>query len=105
MISLSSAAPYIVLEVLYALHVDVTAKVVYLVTYCTCTPEFYIWQAIANTGRPMVYSVSPGEGVTPTMGQAVAQLVNMYRVSLDNWDNWNSLQPHFDISRSSLKVC
>ncbi|KAH8972209.1 hypothetical protein BDL97_02G183900 [Sphagnum fallax] len=56
-------------------------------------------QVIANTGRPIVYSLSPGVGATPAMALQVAHLANMYRVSRDNWDSWNSLQPHFDIAR------
>lgn len=52
----------------------------------------------------MVYSVSPGDGATPSMGRQVAQLVNMYRVSADNWDYWGSMQPHFDIVRSALNT-
>jgi hypothetical protein len=46
-----------------------------------------------------VYSLSPGVGATPAMALQVAHLANMYRVSRDNWDSWNSLQPHFDIAR------
>ncbi len=46
-----------------------------------------------------MYSLSPGVGATPAMALQVAHLANMYRVSRDNWDSWNSLQPHFDIAR------
>jgi hypothetical protein len=53
-----------------------------------------IRQAIDKTGRPIVYSLSPGE--TPLkVGAHVNQNANMWRISDDFWDNWPSLLSQF----------
>ncbi|KAK1401772.1 Alpha-galactosidase [Heracleum sosnowskyi] len=49
--------------------------------------------------RPIIYSLSPGTGVTPTMAKEINDLVNMYRVTGDDWDSWQDVTSHFDISR------
>ncbi|KAJ7284297.1 hypothetical protein O6H91_Y339300 [Diphasiastrum complanatum] len=56
-------------------------------------------EAIVNTGRPMVYSLSPGVLATPSMGKLVDNLVDMYRATGDDWDTWNDLESHFDVAR------
>ncbi|KAJ7539241.1 hypothetical protein O6H91_11G082300 [Diphasiastrum complanatum] len=56
-------------------------------------------KAIVNTGRPMVYSLSPGVRATPSMGKLVNNLAHMYRVTSDDWDIWNDVQSHFDVAR------
>ncbi|KAJ7548536.1 hypothetical protein O6H91_07G015700 [Diphasiastrum complanatum] len=56
-------------------------------------------QAIANTSRPIVYSLSPGVRATPSMGSAVNELVHMYRVTSDDWDTWGDVALHFDVAR------
>ncbi|XP_024523258.1 alpha-galactosidase [Selaginella moellendorffii] len=56
-------------------------------------------KAIRNSGRPMIYSLSPGDGATPGLAARVAQLVNMYRVTGDDWDDWKYLVKHFDVAR------
>jgi alpha-galactosidase len=49
-----------------------------------------IRKAIDLTGRPMVFSTSPGE--TPlTQADHISQHANMWRISDDFWDNWKSL--------------
>ena len=49
-----------------------------------------IRKAIDLTGRPMVFSTSPGE--TPLNEAAdISQHANMWRISDDFWDNWKSL--------------
>ena len=53
-----------------------------------------IRHAIGKTGRPIVFSLSPGE--TPlTAGNHVNQYANMWRISDDFWDAWKQLLPQF----------
>jgi alpha-galactosidase len=56
-----------------------------------------IRKAIDKTGRPMVFSTSPGE--TP-LNQAdhISQNANMWRISDDFWDNWKSLMHQVDLT-------
>ncbi|XP_022735632.1 uncharacterized protein LOC111289010 [Durio zibethinus] len=49
--------------------------------------------------RPILYSLSPGTSVTPAMAKDVSGLVNMYRITRDDWDTWRDVVSHFDISR------
>jgi alpha-galactosidase len=53
-----------------------------------------IRSAIDKTGRPIVFSTSPGE--TPvTEGEHIAAHANMWRVSDDFWDSWPALYEQF----------
>lgn len=53
-----------------------------------------IRRAIDRSGRPMVFSTSPGE--TPlSAGSHVAQHANMWRISDDFWDQWKPLYDQF----------
>jgi len=53
-----------------------------------------IRRAITKTGRPIVFSLSPGE--TPLARSAhVADHANMWRISDDFWDNWPALRSQF----------
>lgn len=53
-----------------------------------------IRQAIDKSGRPMVFSTSPGE--TPLeAGPHIARNANMWRVSDDFWDDWSALFAQF----------
>lgn len=53
-----------------------------------------IRKAIDKTGRPIVFSTSPGE--TPlSAGPNVEQEANMWRISDDFWDDWKLLLPQF----------
>ena len=53
-----------------------------------------IRKAIDKSGRPMVFSLSPGE--TPIeQGAHVSQHANLWRISDDFWDNWPSLLAQF----------
>ena len=56
-------------------------------------------QAIIATGRPMLYSISPGVQANPSMASLTYGLVNMYRITGDDWDSWNDLRSHFDVAR------
>jgi alpha-galactosidase len=54
-------------------------------------------RAIDKCGRPMVFSTSPGQ--TPVEhAPHVAANANMWRVSLDFWDKWQSLDHAFDLA-------
>jgi hypothetical protein len=56
-----------------------------------------IRKAIDKTGRPMVFSTSPGE--TPLdQGSHISQHANMWRISDDFWDNWKSLMHQVDLT-------
>ncbi|MDP1026827.1 glycoside hydrolase family 27 protein [Sphingomonas sp. KR1UV-12] len=51
-------------------------------------------KAIANTGRPMMLSLSPGE--TPVIrGGHVREYAQMWRISDDFWDEWAMLEAQF----------
>ncbi|XP_024991133.1 alpha-galactosidase isoform X2 [Cynara cardunculus var. scolymus] len=56
-------------------------------------------EILKELDRPILYSLSPGTSVTPAMAKQVAPLVNMYRVTGDDWDNWGDVAAHFDVSR------
>jgi len=64
----------------------------------------YLSQVLKELDRPVLYSISPGTSVTPTMAKEVSQLVNMYRITGDDWDTWKDVTAHFDISRSGFKL-
>ena len=54
-----------------------------------------IRKAIDRSGRPIVLSLSPGD--TPlTSAKAVSRQANMWRVSNDMWDKWESLLYQFE---------
>jgi hypothetical protein len=48
-------------------------------------------KAIDKTGRPIVFSISPGGG----SNNLVATSANMWRISGDFWDNWPALYQQF----------
>jgi hypothetical protein len=54
-----------------------------------------VHRAIANSGRPMLLSLSPGE--TPlAAAEHVKRHANMWRISDDFWDEWSHLTPQFE---------
>jgi hypothetical protein len=54
-----------------------------------------IRKAIDKTGRPIVFSTSPG--ATPlSAGEHVSTHANMWRISDDFWDKWSLLREQFD---------
>jgi alpha-galactosidase len=56
-----------------------------------------IRKAIDKCGRHIVFSTSPGE--TPVEeANHISTHANMWRVSADFWDNWNSLNHAFDLA-------
>lgn len=59
--------------------------------------------SIQKTGRPVVYSLSPGNGATDQNvkdARIVSGDVNMYRVTGDDWDSWGAVDGHFPVAAS-----
>ena len=55
--------------------------------------------ALKNSGRSIVLSLSPG--ATPlNQGSHVARFANLWRISPDFWDDWNSLDRNFNLFAS-----
>ncbi|KAF5741108.1 hypothetical protein HS088_TW10G00103 [Tripterygium wilfordii] len=49
--------------------------------------------------QDILYSLSPGTSVTPAMAKEVIGLVNMYRITGDDWDLWGDVAAHFAVTR------
>ncbi|KAG7980034.1 hypothetical protein I3843_05G160500 [Carya illinoinensis] len=56
-------------------------------------------EVLKQLDRPILYSLSPGTSVTPAMAKDVNGLVNMYRITGDDWDSWRDVAAHFDVTR------
>ncbi|XP_047316322.1 uncharacterized protein LOC124919987 isoform X2 [Impatiens glandulifera] len=56
-------------------------------------------EVLRGLKRPILYSLSPGTSVTPAMAKRVNCLVNMYRITGDDWDTWLDVASHFNITR------
>ncbi|PIA51626.1 hypothetical protein AQUCO_01100466v1 [Aquilegia coerulea] len=56
-------------------------------------------EVLKELNRPILYSLSPGTSATPTMAKDVSALVNMYRITGDDWDSWGDVAAHFNVSR------
>lgn len=59
----------------------------------------HLLQVLSELNRPILYSLSPGTSVTPNMARHVFRLVNMYRITGDDWDNWGDVAAHFNVAR------
>uniref|UniRef100_A0A3N7FKE4 alpha-galactosidase n=1 Tax=Populus trichocarpa TaxID=3694 RepID=A0A3N7FKE4_POPTR len=59
----------------------------------------FVSEVLQKLSRPILYSVSPGVIPTPVMEKDISGLVNMYRVTGDDWDTWGDVAAHFDVSR------
>ncbi|KAK4785422.1 hypothetical protein SAY86_002111 [Trapa natans] len=59
----------------------------------------FVSDVLQQLNRPILYSLSPGTSVTPAMAKSISGLVNMYRITGDDWDNWGDVVAHFDVSR------
>ncbi|OMO60281.1 Glycoside hydrolase, clan GH-D [Corchorus capsularis] len=59
----------------------------------------FVSEVLRNLDRPILYSLSPGTSVTPAMAKEVSGLVNMYRITGDDWDTWKDVVSHFDVTR------
>ena len=56
-------------------------------------------QVLRGLNRSILYSLSPGTSVTPAMAKNVKGLVNMYRITGDDWDLWEDVAAHFNVTR------
>jgi len=56
-------------------------------------------RAIAKSGRPMVLSLSPGPAPLEEAAD-LAKNANLWRISGDFWDNWESLKKQFALCRA-----
>ncbi|KAH7681574.1 Glycoside hydrolase family 27 protein [Dioscorea alata] len=57
-------------------------------------------ELLQELDRPVVLSLSPGERVMPSMSNGISNHVNMYRITGDDWDKWEDVAAHFDVSRT-----
>ncbi|CAI0464672.1 unnamed protein product [Linum tenue] len=64
----------------------------------------YVSRVLKKLNRPILYSLSPGTSVTPTMAKELKGLANMYRVTADDWDSWGDVASHFDVARDFAKA-
>lgn len=58
-----------------------------------------IQQAVTNSGRPMVISLSPGPAPV-SQGAQLQQDANMWRIDNDMWDNWSNVNSIFSLANS-----
>ncbi|GLT86540.1 hypothetical protein SLE2022_046740 [Rubroshorea leprosula] len=56
-------------------------------------------EILSKLDHPIVYSLSPGTNVTPEMAKKVYGLINMYRITADDWDKWEDVESHFNVTR------
>ncbi|CAO2170187.1 unnamed protein product [Urochloa humidicola] len=59
-----------------------------------------ISELLQEIDRPIILSLSPGTEVTPALAENISDHVNMYRITGDDWDNWNDVSSHFSVSSS-----
>ena len=64
------------------------------------TLDNILWrQLLGEFERPIIYSLSPGANANLELAKKINGLVNMYRVTADDWDQWEHVKAHFDVSR------
>jgi alpha-galactosidase len=54
-------------------------------------------KAIDKCGRSMVLSLSPGDDMPAEQAEHVRKYANMWRISADFWDDWESLENQFEL--------
>ncbi|OEL33034.1 hypothetical protein BAE44_0005946 [Dichanthelium oligosanthes] len=59
-----------------------------------------ISEMLQEIDHPIILSLSPGTEVTPALAENISDHVNMYRITGDDWDNWNDVSSHFYTSSS-----
>ncbi|XP_042500713.1 uncharacterized protein LOC122078683 isoform X2 [Macadamia integrifolia] len=59
----------------------------------------HVSEVLKELDHRILYSISPGSSVTPAMAKDVSSLVNMYRITGDDWDTWGDVAAHFNKSR------
>ncbi|XWS63741.1 hypothetical protein CRYUN_Cryun06bG0127700 [Craigia yunnanensis] len=60
----------------------------------------FVSEILRKLDRPILYSLSPGGNASPAMAKGVSGLVNMYRITGDDWDTWKDVVFHFDVTRN-----
>ncbi|KAK7300420.1 hypothetical protein RJT34_11264 [Clitoria ternatea] len=60
-------------------------------------------EILRELSHSIVFSLSPGVRATPEMAKGVVGLVNMYRVTADDWDEWPAITAHFNVARDFAK--
>ncbi|GLT36654.1 hypothetical protein SLA2020_110170 [Shorea laevis] len=56
-------------------------------------------EILSKLDHPIVYSLSPGTNATPDLAKNVYGLTNMYRITADDWDKWEDVESHFNVTR------
>ncbi|KAI4305510.1 hypothetical protein L6164_028872 [Bauhinia variegata] len=59
----------------------------------------YVSELLQVVDRPVVFSLSPGTSMSASLAKQVSGMVNMYRITGDDWDKWSDPVSHFDIIR------
>lgn len=59
----------------------------------------FVSEVLKELNRPILYSLSPGTSATPALAKKVNGLVNMYRITGDDWDTWGDVTSHFNVAR------
>jgi hypothetical protein len=59
-----------------------------------------IRKAIDNCGRKIVISLSPGDGIPIEQAEHLKVNANLWRISSDFWDDWESLKQQFDVTHN-----
>ncbi|KAF1869236.1 hypothetical protein Lal_00048519 [Lupinus albus] len=59
----------------------------------------YVSEILKGLKPSIVFSLSPGVGATPDMAKKINGVVNTYRVTGDDWDQWSQVVSHFDVAR------
>ncbi|ONK58396.1 uncharacterized protein A4U43_C09F11900 [Asparagus officinalis] len=56
-------------------------------------------ELLEELDRAILFSLSPGTSVTPSMAEGISEHVDMYRVTGDDWDKWADVAYHFNVAR------
>lgn len=64
----------------------------------------FVSEVLKGFDHPIIYSLSPGTTVTPALAKDVSGLANMYRITGDDWDKWEDVAGHFNITRDFARA-
>lgn len=56
-------------------------------------------QTLEGLGNNILLSLSPGVSATPKMADGLSSIVDQYRITGDDWDEWPAIVAHFDVIR------
>ncbi|XP_020527592.1 uncharacterized protein LOC110007896 isoform X2 [Amborella trichopoda] len=74
-----------------------------LVTILETSEISFVSEILKELNRPILQSIFPGKSADPEMAAAINKLIKMYRITVDNWDEWEDVQGHFDFKRDFAK--